>query len=122
MAAWSVPAALTSTSYEDSEATLRVALALARHRSPRGVGRCGSPLGADVLTGGDREVLVCSPRVDVVGAPQVDHQAMVVGAARLLTAAQPRAAAAFAGRSLVCGQLLDAGALNFRKALHGLLA
>src|SRR5215216_3774661 len=44
---------------------------------------------------------------------------MIVGAERLLSAAQPRAAAAFAGRSLVCGQLLDAGALISRKAFHG---
>src|SRR5215210_2152037 len=38
---------------------------------------------------------------------------MIVGAERLLSAAQPSAAAAFAGRTLVCGQLLDAGALIF---------
>src|SRR5918994_2083215 len=44
---------------------------------------------------------------------------MIVGAERLLSAAQPRAAAAFAGRPLVCGQLLDAGALISRKAFHG---
>jgi hypothetical protein len=44
---------------------------------------------------------------------------MIVGAECLLSAAQPSAAAAFAGRSLVCGQLLDAGALIFRKAFHG---
>src|SRR5215213_5149630 len=43
---------------------------------------------------------------------------MILGAASLLSAAQPRAAAAFAGRPLRCGQLLDAGALIFRKALH----
>src|SRR5215208_2304555 len=44
---------------------------------------------------------------------------MIVGAECLLSAAQPSAAAAFAGRSLVCGQLLYAGALTFRKAFHG---
>ena len=57
--------------------------------------------------------------MDVACAPQVDHQPVIVGAARLLSAAQPYGAAAFAGRSLVPGQLLDAGALILRKALHG---
>src|SRR5215207_1791113 len=36
--------------------------------------------------------------MDVVGAPWVDHHPMIVGAERLLSVAQPRAAAAFAGR------------------------
>jgi hypothetical protein len=44
---------------------------------------------------------------------------MIVGAQRLLSAAQPRAAAAFAGRPLVYGRFLDAGALIFLKAFHG---
>jgi len=35
---------------------------------------------------------------------------MIVGAERLLSAAQPSAAA---GRTILCGQLLDAGALIF---------
>jgi hypothetical protein len=58
--------------------------------------------------------------MDVVGAPQVDHQPVIVGSARLLSAAQPRGAAAFAGRPHLSGQLLDAGTLIFRKALNGL--
>jgi len=63
--------------------------------------------------------LVGSPRVNVVGAPQVDRQPMIVGAARLLSAAKLRGAAAFAGGPRLSGQPLDAGALIFRKALHG---
>src|SRR5919112_6800601 len=79
----------------------------------------GAHLRADDLPGRDREVLVGAPRVDVVGAPQVDHQPPIVGAARLLSAAQPRAAAPFAGRPRFPGQLLDADALIGRKASHG---
>src|SRR5215211_8558219 len=75
--------------------------------------------GAEELPSWDREVLVGSPRVDIVCAPHVDHQPSIVGAVRLLSAAQLCGAAAFTRRPRLLDQLLDAGTLIFRKTLHG---